>query len=112
MRSCLLICMARSMRLRRIVAKIGFACLLVPILFVFSAQAQKRVPVDLELILMADGSGSVDDLEFLIQRQGYAKALSHPDIWHGIRNGILRQITLSYVECSAPNYKSRSLTGH
>jgi hypothetical protein len=72
----------------------------VPILFVFSAQAQKRVPVDLELILMADGS--VDDLEFLIQRQGYAKALRHPDIWHGIRNGILRRIALSYVEWSGP----------
>jgi len=76
--------------------------LLSSVLFTSTTDAQKRTPVDLELILMADGSGSVDDAEFLIQRQGYAKALRHPDIWHGISNGILRRIAVSYVEWSGP----------
>ena len=73
------------------------------LLFPAPSIAQKKIPVDLELILMADGSGSVDDAEFLIQRRGYAKALRHPDIWHGIRSGLLRRIALSYVEWSGPN---------
>tara|TARA_Y100001936_G_scaffold246262_1_gene289888 strand:- start:49176 stop:49931 length:756 start_codon:yes stop_codon:yes gene_type:complete len=80
----------------------GIAVALCALIFISSANAQKRVPVDLELILMADGSGSVDDDEFIIQRQGYAKALRHPDIWHGISSGILRRIALSYVEWSGP----------
>lgn len=70
------------------------------VLFTLLADSQKKVPVDLELILMAGGSGSVDDAEFLIQRQGYAKALRHPDIWHGISSGILRWISMSYVKWS------------
>jgi hypothetical protein len=83
---------------------VAFA-LLSAVLIAPTADAQKRLPVDLELILMADGSGSVDDAEFLIQRQGYAKALCHPDIWHGISSGILRRIAFSYVERSGPEFK-------
>ena len=89
------------MRASRASLWVAFA-LLSAVVIAPTADAQKRVPVDLELILMADGSGSVDDVEFLIQRQGYAKALRHPDIWHGISNGILRRIALSYVEWSGP----------
>ena len=61
--------------------------------------------VDLELILMADGSGSVDDEEFLLQRHGYAKALRDPDIFRAIKGGILGRIALSYVEWSGPDLK-------
>ena len=61
--------------------------------------------VDLELILMADGSGSVDDEEFILQRHGYAKALRDPEIMRAIRNGFLGRIALSYVEWSGPELK-------
>jgi len=61
--------------------------------------------VDLELILMADGSGSVDDEEFILQRHGYAKALRDPDIFRAIKGGILGRIALSYVEWSGPDLK-------
>ena len=61
--------------------------------------------VDLELILMADGSGSVDDEEFILQRHGYAKALRDPDIFRAIKGGILGRIALSYVEWSGPELK-------
>lgn len=56
--------------------------------------------VDLELILMADGSGSVDGEEFLLQRRGYARALRQPRVASAIRNGPLGRIALSYVEWS------------
>lgn len=61
--------------------------------------------VDLELILMADGSGSVDDDEFILQRLGYAKALRDPAILQAIKGGILGRIALSYVEWSGPHLK-------
>ena len=65
-----------------------------------SSVAQEKV--DLELILMADGSGSIDDGEFVLQRMGYVQALRHPTILGAIRSGRLGRIALSYVEWSGP----------
>lgn len=64
------------------------------------AAAQEKV--DLELVLMVDGSGSVDDNEFLLQRLGYARALKNPRVLSAIRNGPLGRIALAYVEWSGP----------
>ncbi len=36
--------------------------------------------VDLELVLAVDSSGSIDGHEFALQRLGYARALTHPDV--------------------------------
>lgn len=69
------------------------------------AQKAPLAAVDLELILMADGSGSVDDEEFILQRRGTAKALRDPAIIKAIRSGILGRIALSYVEWSGPELK-------
>ncbi len=65
-------------------------------------RAAARERVDLELILMADGSGSVDDEEFLLQRIGYARALRHPTILRAVTGGRLGRIALTYVEWSGP----------
>ena len=54
---------------------------------------------------MADGSGSVDDEEFILQRHGYAKALRDPGIIRAIKGGFLGRIALSYVEWSGPDLK-------
>jgi len=64
------------------------------------ARAQEKV--DLELILMVDGSGSIDDDEFILQRLGYAKAFRNPRVAAAIRNGPLRKIAVSYVEWTGP----------
>ncbi len=64
------------------------------------AQAQEKV--DLELILMVDGSGSIDDDEFILQRLGYAQAFRNPRVAAAIRNGALRKIAVSYVEWTGP----------
>lgn len=68
------------------------------------AAAQEKV--DLELILMADGSGSVDMGEFRLQRQGYARALMNPRVLAAIRNGPLGRIALTYVEWSGHYLKA------
>ena len=54
-----------------------------PILFASSISAQT---VDLELLLGVDVSGSVDNTEFSLQRQGYIDALNDTDIVNAIVN--------------------------
>lgn len=77
---------------------------IVAILLLFGAAlpALAQEEVDLELILLADGSGSIDDGEFVLQRQGYVQALRHPSIIGAIQAGALGRIALTYVEWSGP----------
>lgn len=63
-----------------------------------SAQGQTPVEVDLELVMLADASGSIDDTEILFQRQGYATAITHPDVLSAIRKGTLQKIAVTFVE--------------
>lgn len=58
--------------------------------------------VDLELVLAADGSGSIDDDELRLQREGYAAAITHPKILDAIRSGFHQKIAIAYVEWGAP----------
>jgi len=66
----------------------------------WAAPVRAQQAVDLELILMTDVSGSIDEEEFLLQRRGYAQALRNPRVLSAIRNGPLGGIALSYVEWS------------
>lgn len=54
--------------------------------------------VDLELVLAADGSGSIDDEELRLQREGYARAVAHPRVLSAIAGGFLGKIAIAYVE--------------
>jgi hypothetical protein len=54
--------------------------------------------VDLELVLLADASGSIDDREIEFQRQGYASAISHPEVLGAIASGFDGKIAVTYVE--------------
>lgn len=81
---------------------VRWSCLALVLVLVSPLPAAAREKVDLELILMADGSGSIDHEEFLLQRQGYARALRHPRVIKAIRGGPLGRIALSYVEWSGP----------
>lgn len=54
--------------------------------------------VDLELVLLADASGSIDDDEIFFQRQGYAEAITDPDILAAIGLGHDGKIAVTYVE--------------
>lgn len=63
-----------------------------------AATAETRTPVDLELILAVDVSGSIDDDEALLQREGYINAFRHPDLVRAIRGGMLQRIAVAYYE--------------
>ena len=54
--------------------------------------------VDLELVLLADASGSIDDAEIKFQRLGYAAAITHPQVLSAITHGFTQRIALTYVE--------------
>jgi hypothetical protein len=62
------------------------------------ASAQESLAVDLELVLAADGSGSIDATEMALQRDGYADALTSPDILDAITQGVHSRIAVAYVE--------------
>lgn len=57
-------------------------------------------PVDLELILAVDVSGSIDDEERQLQREGFAKAITNEHILKAIQSGPLRRVAVLYMEWS------------
>ncbi len=73
------------------------AALLV-LLIPFFAKAED---VDLELVLLADASGSISDLEVQFQRKGYAEAIRDPSVLAAIQNSAYGAIAVTYVEWAA-----------
>lgn len=67
-----------------------------------AAPAAAAEKVDVELVLAVDGSGSIDDIEFHLQRKGYARAITHPLVLNAIRGGEFRRIAVLFVEWGAP----------
>ena len=61
-----------------------------------AAGAAERVA--LELVLLADATGSIDEAEIRFQRRGYAAALAHPEVLAAIAQGFDRRIAVTYVE--------------
>jgi len=69
------------------------------LLFVFSF-GMARAETDLEVILAADVSRSIDDGEFELQRKGYAAALTDPRVLTAIQGRTNKAIGISFIEWS------------
>lgn len=82
------------------IARAALAALAV-LLAAAPAAAQKKTPVDLELSFVVDASGSIDQEEIQLQRQGYANALANPQVQRAIASGFLRSIAITYIEFAA-----------
>lgn len=54
--------------------------------------------VEVELVLLADATGSIDEVEILFQRQGYAEAIVDPAVLAAIANTAYGRIAVTYVE--------------
>jgi hypothetical protein len=66
-----------------------------------AAPTARAQPVDLLLVLAADVSRSVDHQKFMLQREGYAAAISNPQVLQAIREGGAHgKIGLMFVEWS------------
>ena len=57
--------------------------------------------VELELVLLADASGSIDAAEIRFQRQGYASAITDPRVVDLIQSTAYGRIAVTYVEWAA-----------
>lgn len=75
-----------------------FLCLLLLGVPSTIATAQKPANVDVELVLLADASGSIDDAEIRFQRQGYANAITHRDVLSAVSKGPLGRIAVTFIE--------------
>lgn len=65
------------------------------------AGAATAQDTDLELVLLADASGSIDASEIALQRQGYAQAITDPEVLAAIGNTAYGTIAVTYVEWAA-----------
>jgi hypothetical protein len=73
-------------------------------LLAFPAAAEE---VELELVLLADTSGSINTPEVRFQRQGYADAITDPAVIAAIRGTIHGRIAVTYVEWGAADSQAQ-----
>ncbi|RVT85900.1 DUF1194 domain-containing protein [Rhodobacteraceae bacterium CCMM004] len=57
--------------------------------------------VEVELVLLADASGSIDQAEIAFQRRGYAEAITDPAVVRVIEGSAYGRIAVTYVEWAA-----------
>jgi len=76
---------------------------------VFAALVLTQVPfaraaeqVDLLLALAMDVSRSMDQPKFLLQREGYAAAITNPQVLNAIKSGPHQKIALCFIDWSGP----------
>ncbi|MEM6438514.1 MAG: DUF1194 domain-containing protein [Pseudomonadota bacterium] len=66
--------------------------------WLLAAPAGAQEAVDLELVLLADATGSIDQAEIEFQREGYAVAITDPSVVHAMTSGPLGRVAVVYVE--------------
>jgi hypothetical protein len=67
------------------------------------ATAAAATEVDVALVLAMDGSGSVDDERWDLQRRGYGEALRSDAFLEAVKSGHLGRIAVTFVEWSTRN---------
>ncbi len=71
------------------------------LLMALQAAPLQAQDVEVELVLLADSSGSIDAEEIAFQRRGYAAAITDPRVLHAIRSTAYGKIAITYVEWAA-----------
>jgi len=66
--------------------------------FVLLATPSASEELDLELVLLADATGSIDEAEIRFQRAGYAAAITDPSVLNAIAGNAYGKIVVTYVE--------------
>jgi hypothetical protein len=64
--------------------------------------ARAAEQVDLLLALAMDVSRSMDQPKFLLQREGYAAAISNPQVLKAIKSGAHQKIAICFIDWSGP----------
>src|SRR3546814_16927945 len=79
--------------------------------WILIAPAVRADTVDLELVFASDGSGSIDDDELRLQREGYATAFSDPTVLNAIAAGTHGRIAIAFVEWGGPEDRTSDGSG-
>jgi hypothetical protein len=72
-----------------------------------ASPAVAQRPVDLQLILAVDTSGSVSQERFELQKRGYVAAFRDPQVLHAIQSGTNQSIAVSMVQWTGPRLHVR-----
>lgn len=75
-------------------------------LWLLAATMARAETVDLALVFAVDISGSVDDEEALLQREGYVRALTDPRVISTIQRGKYGRIAVTYFEWAGTHYQN------
>src|SRR3979490_2701448 len=73
-------------------------------LLAWSLPALAAEQVDLKLVIATDVSGSINDEEARLQREGTAEAFLDADVVKAISSGSLGRIAVSMIDFSSPDY--------
>jgi hypothetical protein len=68
----------------------------------FTNVAAAQTAVDLHLVLAVDASGSVNDMRFELQRQGYAAAFRNPRVIATVHSGPAQAIAVTMMQWTGP----------
>lgn len=71
---------------------------LLALILLLAAPAAPAEPVDLELVLLADATGSIDAGEIALQREGYARAIQSAEVLQAIAETGRGRIAITFVE--------------
>ena len=92
--------------LRRLACSALFAASFAQSLSFVPGSAQSApLPVDLELVLAVDVSGSVDAVEARLQREGYIAAMTSDTVMKAVKSGPMRRIAVTYVEWAGAQHQ-------
>lgn len=83
--------------------KLSVILIILMIFWSGSTRAQEETKVGVELVLLADATGSIDDAEILFQREGYARAITDQNVISAIKTTIYESIAVTYVEWGDSN---------
>ena len=81
-------------------------CLLAALLCCATLPSRAQTAVDLQLVLAVDASGSVNDVRFQLQKQGYAGAFRHPRVLSAIRQGMNQSIAVTMTQWTGPSLQA------
>ena len=75
--------------------------------FCTSVPARAQTQVDVLLVLAVDASGSVNDVRFELQKQGYVAAFRHPNVLRAIRSGMQGAIAVTMTQWTGPSLQAQ-----
>lgn len=71
--------------------------------------ARADTPVDLQLALAVDASGSVNQYRFDLQKRGYVAAFRNPQVLNAVRAGMIGSIAVSMFQWTGPRLQREVL---